>query len=799
MRDLVSRRPGAVPLATLAGAAGMPAALALATFLAATPWLHAYSVSGTLGLLVAASVASTAIAVLCAGVWRQGVPVSYVCSLAGLVALLFAGAGPHPSAVWHGLVDGPNWLLTETLPLGGGRAVLAAPVVLTWLCGAITTEVETRVRPSRRGVAGAGLAVPVVAFVVAYAMSAASPGRNTLDGALLFVTLALVAVGRHLLATGARPVGAPATGEPDARPSTWRPGLAGVVVAVMVTAVLAAVVPALPTMSQKPASLNRPAPLTTGVVVDPVGAMANLRDGDPRAPAHEVLEVTTNRPSTGYLAMAVLDRYDGAVWSFDTTFQPTGGRVPTATSSPGTGSTAVANQDVVQSYRVSPGLPVPLLPAMYRPVQVTGTSVVADAATGMLLPARAAGGVLSYAVVSRVPVETLAKLPVADGIGRAAGAPLPAGGTVSAADLSLPPRTSQVMATALRFLSGVTDSRPSPTVAFLQSAMDALHSRERRVEPNAPTVRVPSGATPTTTPQSRAFATRIGGTSLSEVINAVTVNRSATPEQFATFFAMVARYLGVPARLVSGFRLSTGSGGTTVAAGAHQVTNRQAWAWVEIPLAGVGWVVADPTPDAVAGSSAPPPEQVQGSATTLPPRQANAVPRSQITGGHAVAKPARVTIPRSHPTPIWLIAVLVLIGLLVLAVLAGPGLAAVRRHLRRRVRSAAEPRALAVGAWLELLDGLDRAGYEPARGTTSSEVAEEAGRHFGPDVVAPVRQVGALADRAVFSSRPPDASEAQGSWSSQRDVRRAIHRGLDRRQRAKALLSVGSSPRQPGG
>ncbi len=81
------------------------------------------------------------------------------------------------------------------------------------------------------------------------------------------------------------------------------------------------------------------------------------------------------------------------------------------------------------------------------------------------------------------------------------------------------------------------------------------------------------------------------------------------------------------------------------------MTNRQAWTWVEIPVAGLGWVVADPTPDAVIGLAAPPPEAVQATPTTLPPPQANAVPRSEITGGHAVAKPATVKVPKSHPLP----------------------------------------------------------------------------------------------------------------------------------------------------
>ena len=76
---------------------------------------------------------------------------------------------------------------------------------------------------------------------------------------------------------------------------------------------------------------------------------------------------------------------------------------------------------------------------------------------------------------------------------------------------------------------------------------------------------------------------------MSVVINAVAVNRSATPEQFATLFAMVARYLGVPARLVTGFRLPARSDAGLTPAGGYLISNRQAWTWVEIPVAGLGW------------------------------------------------------------------------------------------------------------------------------------------------------------------------------------------------------------------
>jgi hypothetical protein len=282
------------------------------------------------------------------------------------------------------------------------------------------------------------------------------------------------------------------------------------------------------------------------------------------------------------------------------------------------------------------------------------------------------------------------------------------------------------------------------------------------------------------------------------VINAVVNIRAATPEQFATFYALVARYLGVPARLVTGFRLAGGPGASPLAGGIHLVTNRQAWTWVEVPVAGVGWVVADPTPTAVTAASAPTPLPVQGTPTTVQPPQANAVPRTEIVGGHALGKPSAVHGPASARVPWWGVLLAVVGGVVLVLALLGPGLASARRALRRRARRRADPSELAVGAWLELLDTLEQAGMSAGPGDTSAEVADEAGRHFGPDVAEPVHEVGAVAEQAVFSvSGPPDEEAARRAWDTQRTVRLTLHRNLDRRQRARSLLVVGSAPRDP--
>jgi Transglutaminase-like superfamily len=789
----------------------LPLAVATASFLAVFPCLRAYQVPGAGQFVAAAAIASTVLTFLAVRYWRQGPAVSYPLSLVGLVVVLFAGGGLHPGQILRAIGDGPNHLLTETLPLTGSRASLSALIVLTWLCAAVTSELLARGGPGQRRLA-AGVAVPLACYVLCYSVSSSAPGRDRVAGPLLFLVLAgMVLTLQHENQSSARFVGPSAPGEPNGRPSRYRRIAIGAGVAVAVTALVALLVPALPGMATRPASLHHPAPVSAKVVIDPVDAMATLRDGSPKTPAYDVLHVDMNSQSTGYLALAVLDSYDGALWHFDATFEPTGGRIP----GPAGAGKSVGSPPVTQRIGIERDLPVPFLPALDRASTVAGLSVAADSGTGMMLPDDPTNGLVSYSVTSLAPSATLGSLSPADGVGSAYAS---LRSPVTAADLALPPGTAAVMGSTMKFLAGLTGERPVASVAFLQSLLTTLHSNERRIDPHLTPAPQPNpigsantggrsssngkrpvATSPLTTAVSAATAST-GGTSLSEVVNAITVDRSATPEQFATLYAMAARYMGVPARIVTGFRVGPTSTGDPVAAGSYQVTNRQAWAWVEIPVAGVGWVVADPTPDTTTAVAAPPPE-TESPATTLPPRQANAVPRNELSGGHPLAKPSTLKIPHSYQMPGWFLGLIIGAAAVLLALAAGPGLAAGRRLWRRRSRRAStEPAALAVGAWLELLDGLSQAGMRTAPGSTSSEVAREAGASFGPDVIDPVQQVGSMADQAVCSTRePPDAAGAEQAWTTQRNLIRGIHAHLDRRARARALMSVGSSPRRPSG
>ncbi|MBV9662222.1 MAG: DUF4129 domain-containing protein [Acidimicrobiales bacterium] len=742
----------------------------MALFVAALPALRAYQATDGEPLLALAAIGPVMIAFSVGRLLRWSAVGSYLISLAGLALLLLVLSGFHPSLAYAHLLHGPNRILTETLPLGGGVAALTSQVVVTWICAAVAGELLARGGPRGSKLL---LVLPIGLFVVCYGASVSAPHRDDAAGPVLLVVLGAAALCQRHRATlrGPRlqPTDAARSGDEAGSPR-YGPFTAGLATVGAVAALAWAVSPDVPALTRRPASVHRTPPTLAPVVTDPVDALAQLRDGDPSGRPRPELTVDMSAPSTGYLAVAVLHSYDGAVWRLEGKFDPTGGRVPGPTR------LSTDHGEITQQVTSQAVLPVPLLPALDRPVHVSGLAVATDPSTGMLVPQGSNPGLVSYTVVSDTPNATLGLLPPVDALGS----------TSTATDLSLPPDTSPDLATTARYVAALTGQRPAPTLSFLQAVVAALRDNDRRIDPAL-------------APSSPGTSAHIGGTSLSEVINAVTVNRAASPEQFATFVAMIARYLGVPSRVVTGFRIAPASGSATVPRGRYQVTSRQAWAWVEIPVAGVGWVVADATPDRVTGVATPPPESVQAPPATVPPRQANVVPRPTNAGGHALAPAAPIRVPRSHPAPAWVLVLAVVAGLIVAGLMAGPGQAAVRRWRRRWARRSSDPAELAVGAWLELLDGLARSGLQPDPGSTGREVAAEAAGCFGPDVLEAVEEVGRVAERAVFSmSNPPEHDTARQAWEVQRSVCRQVRRGLAGRDRLRASVLVGSAPRRPG-
>ena len=102
---------------------------------------------------------------------------------------------------------------------------------------------------------------------------------------------------------------------------------------------------------------------------------------------------------------------------------------------------------------------------------------------------------------------------------------------------------------------------------------------------------------------------------------------------YATAMTMMARQLGIPARMVNGFN----QGHYDVKSNRWEVDGDNAHSWVQVYFPGQGWINFDPTPGFSSGTAAPAPTQPTG------PTPTPVKPQPTPTGTHQQ--------PGKHPTP----------------------------------------------------------------------------------------------------------------------------------------------------
>jgi hypothetical protein len=732
-------------------------------------------------VLWGAAPAAVAIAFLSSRRYKISSVPSLAVSVAVLAAVALAICRGDVVTLWDSFDSGPRNLLTETLPLSGGLSTLSPLLVIEWMSAALSAEIVARTLPvvdfasgwteasqsrivtsvgSRRGVIA--LSIPLAVYLGCFSAASALPSQSWASGPELLVAIATAAAALHELSKSKVLVsGGLVSGDLNTRESSERAepymiepappgeragaGLAArlgpvaraIAAAVLVASVLAFVVPESLSGFANPVALHLQAQVLTPVIDDPVDELARLRDDNGARPV-SLGSVTISGPQTRYLQAAVLDDYTGGIWSFKATFVPTGGRIPDPSP---TGARA---RVVRQKFDLAASWPIPLLPAVGRPSQTSGVPVDADGTTGMILKA-GGGSTARYAVSSRTGVPTFAQLPSDSRIDLQAG---------DATNIELPDGAQSYLGATVGFLAYLTGLKPTATVAFLEAALRALRDDDKWIDPSL------SPSPP------------LGGTALSQVINAVTVDRAATPEQFATFFAVAARLLGVPSRVVTGIRLGGSGPAHGSSSTSYKLTSAELWTWVEIPVVGRGWILADPTPTTATAAGTPPVEPAQTVPTTVAYPGAVAAPSPASGEQHAVA-PLAATPAISKRSPSgWVVSGL--IGLLVVSVAAGL-LPSLKRRARRRRRVAAEPPGQVVGAWNEILERAERLGMQLPEASTNAEVAVELAGVYGPAILEPAGQIAMLAERVVFNpSAPLSQDDIEELWQAESDVRSAL-------------------------
>lgn len=251
-------------------------------------------------------------------------------------------------------------------------------------------------------------------------------------------------------------------------------------------------------------------------------------------------------------------------------------------------------------------------------------------------------------------------------------------------------------------------------------------------------------------------------------------------EQYASAFALMARSLGYPARVVMGFAPDIAEGETVT------VTGDDVTAWVEVAFNEVGWVAFDPTPDEtdIPQDQTPKPQSEPQPQVRQPPRadyeDEDLLSPVELEDSDEDDEP-RFALPG------W-IAVVALSLLIPLAIVFVPmlvvGLLKARRARRRR--SAARGHDRVAGAWDELVDNYSELGYDVPRASTRLRVAERLESQLTTDGPATLTPLAAATDEAVFSGREIEMERGEAAWSEARAAVAAARLGLSR---ARLVLS----------
>lgn len=257
-------------------------------------------------------------------------------------------------------------------------------------------------------------------------------------------------------------------------------------------------------------------------------------------------------------------------------------------------------------------------------------------------------------------------------------------------------------------------------------------------------------------------------------------------EQYASAFALMARSLGYPARVVMGFAPQDVEAGGTV-----EVTGADVTAWVEVAFDDVGWVLFDPKPDEtdVPQDQEPQPQSQPQPQVRQPPRAENS--EDDLLSPVDLDEVEKDEEDAPFVLPGWVITLALWIAIpaaLVLVPALIIGMLKARRTRRRRSASAEHDRA--AGAWEELVDRYSELGFDVPSKQTRSVVASSLEGQLGAlesSADAPrLRPLASTTDDAVFSGRDVTRDESDESWNS---VMAAVASAESRVPRLRRVLS----------
>jgi transglutaminase-like putative cysteine protease len=518
----------------------------------------------------------------------------------------------------------------------------------------------------------------------------------------------------------------------DDRPPVW---IAAGVPALAVLAGLALLVgPVLP-LAREPYNPRTGADVPPPVRFESVSPLDRV-SAWLQQPETDLFTVRADRPLNWRLA--VLDRYDGVRWTTTARFQPTGGRVPT-------GDAAARGYAVDQTITLH-GLRDRWLPAAERPAWISGADRVAtDTESGTLVATRDPADGLTYQVSSHVGQPSPEELRAAVPAGEPALLAFPDG-----------PQEAAFRTLAQRATEGATI--PYQQADQLKDFMRSAAKYDISAPP---------------------------GHSLPSLNYFLRDSRRGTSEQFAATYALLARTLGLPSRVVVGFRPGEAKDG------AYHVRTGDVLAWAEVKFQDIGWLAFDPTPprsgsrdrhdvvSAVEKDRQRVTEQL-GKATENKPR-----PSTRPTSGQDRT--------RGAGAPTWALGAVAGAALVVAYPVLGTVLPWWRR---RRRRTAGDAGGRVAGAWRQTCDDLGLAGETAL---TAEEVAVRGTSVHGREIASHLLPLADISNFADFAPDEVSHRDADEAWRHSDAVRRLVARRTPAVRRVRRRLHPRTllGPRRP--
>lgn len=462
-----------------------------------------------------------------------------------------------------------------------------------------------------------------------------------------------------------------------------------------------------------------------------------------------------------YWRLTALDSFEDGIWKSSGRYTSVNGDLP---------GEPVATEGAVPAEQVFAirALAALWLPAAFQPYEVESPTDVRyhEGSSTLIVDTDVADSDdLVYRVRSSLPRYTPEQL-------RSASTEVPP--DIAEQYLALPPDTSAVAAqTAEAWTAGL--STPYDQARALQDRFQAEFAYD---------LEVPAGHS-------------------ADAIDSFLSVRRGYCEQFAGTFAVMARQLGIPARVAVGF---TPGEQSTVDGRRYTVRGEHAHAWPEVWLGEYGWVAFEPTPGRGApgaesytglpeaqdtsGPETAPTTQTTVPTTVAPGQPGEVAPSTSTTVPGEVAAPP-LTLgggdePDDGPGALTIAALAVLLAGVAYLATVPAALWAQQRHRRRRATTSPARVRL---AWQESTDALATIRLGPSAHETAHELASRVASAL-PEVADDLARLADDVDAACFAPSGGDRDAAPAAERTRDAVRAAVAARQGTRQRLAAHLDA---------